>query len=413
MRNTKSGKSNSMTDIKIIKTKEDYEAALKLIEQLMIADPNPDSDEGEKLGLLATLVRDYETKVFPEFLPNPIEAIKFRMEQANLKPADLIPYIGSRSRVSEILSGKRKLTVDMMRALEAGLGIPAKILLKEPEKNEDFLFKNWSRKVLKTMSDRGYFGNKKITIQNEGELLTNFFSTVGNPLQLQVMLRSSVYRSAPNIDKRALAGWTAKILNKAKESRITTQYKEGSVDLEFMQRFVKLSVKDNSPLIAQEELKKHGIALVVEPHLPGTHLDGATIMTIKKRPVIGLTLRHDRLDNFWFTLMHELAHIALHFQEGASFYDELDDPKGLEPNPKEKEADHLASEALIPNSKWEVSPARLVPSSMAASSLAKELGVHIAIVAGKIRHEGKKFTYLSSIVGEAKVQKFFPGNQWD
>jgi len=92
-----------MTEIKIIKTKEDYDAALKLIEVLMANDPNPESDEGEKLSLLTTLVEDYESKVFSRSLPDPIEAIKFRMEQANLKAADLIPYFGTRSRVSEVL----------------------------------------------------------------------------------------------------------------------------------------------------------------------------------------------------------------------------------------------------------------------------------------------------------------------
>jgi len=120
----------NMDKIKIIKTEQDYKEALKLLEELMGRDPNPDSAEGEQLNLLTTLIQDYEAKAFPETLPDPIEAIKFRMEQVGLKPADLIPYIGSRSRVSEILSGKRQLTLDMIRALETGLGIPAEVLIQ-------------------------------------------------------------------------------------------------------------------------------------------------------------------------------------------------------------------------------------------------------------------------------------------
>src|SRR3989344_9658146 len=112
-----------MIKIKVIKTEKDYEEALKLVEALVSRDPNPDSVEGEQLSLLSTLIEDYEAKEFPAVFPNPIEAIKFRMEQANLTPADLIPYLGSRSRVSEILSGKRQLTIDMIRALSEGLGI--------------------------------------------------------------------------------------------------------------------------------------------------------------------------------------------------------------------------------------------------------------------------------------------------
>ena len=125
-----------MDKIKVIKTEQDYQEALKLVEGLIGRDPNPESAEGEQLNLLSTLIQDYESKTFPATLPNPIEAIKFRMEQADIKPADLIPYLGSRSRVSEILSGKRSLTLDMVRALSDGLGIPAKVLINNPTRAE-------------------------------------------------------------------------------------------------------------------------------------------------------------------------------------------------------------------------------------------------------------------------------------
>jgi len=129
-----------MKIVGIIKTEEDYNKALMLIEELMDKDPEEDSEEGEKLNLLTALVQDYESKLFPESLPDPIDAILFRMEQQNLKPSDLVLYIGSRSKVSEVLSRKRSLTLSMMRALEAGLGIPAKVLLdlgKHISKDDD------------------------------------------------------------------------------------------------------------------------------------------------------------------------------------------------------------------------------------------------------------------------------------
>ena len=133
------------TKIKVIKTEEDYNKALELIGELMNKDPEEDSEEGEKLNLLATLVQNYESKLFPESLPDPIDAILFRMEQQNLKPSDLVPYIGSRSKVSEILSRKRTLTLSMMRALEAGLGIPAKVLLKESDEFRNTKDIAWDR----------------------------------------------------------------------------------------------------------------------------------------------------------------------------------------------------------------------------------------------------------------------------
>ena len=403
-----------MDEIKRIKTKDDYTAALRLIEVLMANDPHPDSDEGEKLNLLATLVGDYESKAFPETLPDPVEAIKFRMEQSNLKPADLIPFIGSRSRVSEILSGKRKLTVDMMRALEVGLGIPAKVLLKEPEETEDSMFSNWSNSLVREMSNRGYFGKQSLTSTNRKELVKQFFTAVGSPLQLQGMLRQSSYRSAPTTDKRALAAWAWRVLEKARKVKTPVKYKNGVVTLSFMQKIAKLSIEEDSPLLVQKYLKEHGIILVIEPFFAKTRLDGAVLLMNKGNPIIGLTLRRDRLDNFWFTLMHELAHIALHYnQEISLFYDELEDVKGLDIGAKEKEADNFAGESLVPASKWEVSPARLIPSFMAADSLAKELGVHVAIVAGKIRYEGSKYFYLNSIVGQAKVRHYFPDENWN
>ena len=146
---------------------------------------------------------------------------------------------------------------------------------------------------------------------------------------------------------------------------------------------------------------------MIEPHFSKTYLDGAAILVNKENPVIGLTLRHDRLDNFWFTLMHELAHISLHYNQDISlFYDELETASaGLDE--KEQEADELAEESLLPKAKWEVSPARLIPSSMAANSLAKELGVHVAIIAGQIRHKGNKYIYLNKIISEAKVRSYF------
>lgn len=403
-----------MSKIKVIKTEKDYEEALKLLENLMSCDPDPDSEEGEQLSLLSALIQDYEARVFPETLPDPIDAIKFRMEQAGLTPSDLVPYIGSRSRVSEILSGKRQLTLEMVRALEAGLGIPAKVLIRKPDPGEDSEYQNWDNRLVAEMEARGYFGNASLKKYGKFELLKNFFSLIVSPTQLVGMLRKSNYRSSPLTDKHALAAWAVCVLKKARKVKILKRYKHGTIDLNFMQKLTKLSAKENSPILAREYLKKYGIILIIEPHFSKTYLDGAAILINKDNPIIGLTLRYDRLDNFWFTLIHELAHIARHYDSGISlFYDEIEGIKIIDIDEKEREADALAEEALLPRAKWEVSPARLVPSSMAANSLARELGVHVAIIAGQIRHKGNKYVYLNKIVNEAKVRKCFPNVKWN
>ena len=402
-----------MSDIKVIRTKKDYDAALNLIGRLMANDPDPESEEGEQLNLLGMLIADYESKVFPIALPDPIEAIKFRMEQDDLKPVDLIPYLGSRSRVSEILSGKRQLTLDMVRALSEGLGIPAKVLIKQLESGKDSEYQSWDNRLVAEMEARGYFGSASLKEYGKVELLKNFFSLIGSPTQISGLLRKSNYRSSPLTDKRALSVWAVRVLKKAKKIKAPTKYNHGTIDLPFMQKLAKLSIKDNGPVLAQEYLRKRGIILVIERHFLKTYLDGATILINKNNPVIGLTLRYDRLDNFWFTLMHELAHLARHYNSGITlFYDEIEGVKTIDIDEKEREADALAEEALLPKAKWEVSPARLIPSSMAAKSLASELGVHVAIIAGQIRHRGSKYVYLNKIVNEAKVRDYFPNEDW-
>jgi len=403
-----------MINIKVIKTEKDYEEALKLVEDLMSRDPDPISDEGEQLGLLSTLIQDYEAKAFPVHLPNPIDAIKYRMEQAGLSPGDLIPYLGSRSRVSEILSGKRQLTLEMVRALESGLGIPAKVLIRKPTLEDDPEYQNWDEHLVTEMETRGYFGNILSKKCSKVELLKNFFLPIGSPMQLVGMARKSHYRSEAFSDKHALAAWAAYVFKQAKKIKVAKKYRRGTVDLQFMQALAKLSVKNNGPILAQEYLKERGIILVIEPHFSRTYLDGATILINKDNPVIGLTLRYDRLDNFWFTLMHELAHLSLHYESGISlFYDEIEGIKMIDLDENERQADALAEEALLPNAKWEVSPARLIPSCMAADSLASELGVHVAIIAGQIRHKGNKYIYLNKIVNAAKVRQYFTNIKWD
>ena len=117
-------------NIKIIKTESDYDAALERIEALM--DAVPGSSEEEELELLAMLVEKYEQEHYPIDLPDPVEAILFRMEQEGLTRKDMIMYLGSQSKVSEVLNYKRPLSLTMIRALAVGLDIPAEILIQPP-----------------------------------------------------------------------------------------------------------------------------------------------------------------------------------------------------------------------------------------------------------------------------------------
>lgn len=118
-------------NIRPIHTEDDYQAALGDIAALMELDPEPGTPKGDRLDILATLVQAYETRHFPIDAPDPVEAIKFRIEQRGLTVKDLEPLIGRANRVYEILNRKRPLTLAMIRRLHSGLGIPVEVLIAE------------------------------------------------------------------------------------------------------------------------------------------------------------------------------------------------------------------------------------------------------------------------------------------
>ena len=116
-------------DLEPIKTEADYRAALKRLEEIF--DAKLDTTESDELEILGLMVDDYENKHYPIEAPDPIQAIKIRMEEMHLKQVDLIPEIGGKSRVSEILNRKRRLTVDMIRKLATRLNLSANLLIKD------------------------------------------------------------------------------------------------------------------------------------------------------------------------------------------------------------------------------------------------------------------------------------------
>lgn len=118
-------------DIRPIRTNADYEAGLEEIESLF--DAQPDTPDGDRLDVLTTLVEAYESQVFPIEAPDPVEMILYYLESRGLTRRDLEPYIGTRARVSEVLNRRRFLTLEMIRKLHQGLGIPAEVLIQPYE----------------------------------------------------------------------------------------------------------------------------------------------------------------------------------------------------------------------------------------------------------------------------------------
>lgn len=400
--------------MKVIKTEVEYHDALERIENLMDHDPDVGTSNADELEVLTLLVGEYESKGVSSSLPDPVEAIRFRMEQQNLAQRDLIPYIGSRSKVSEVLSRKRPLTLSMMRALHTSLGIPAKVLLQErdPSILEEGQT-NWSCFPVQELLKRGWIeAGVRNAREHAEEIMREFFLQLGDMRHAVAMFRKSDHiRSARAMDEYALASWSARVVIKSRQRPPKSKFKKGTVNLEFMRDLARLSWSASGPVLAQEYLDKHGIPLVVEPHLPRTYLDGAAILVDAERPIVGLSLRHDRIDNFWWCLMHELAHIALHLDANVSgFFDDLDvEDQG---NQQEEEADQLAGEALIPSDIWNKSPAKNSRFAQSAQHLAMELGIHPAIVAGRMRRDSNNYRILNQLIGHRQVRQQFSDVEW-
>ena len=396
------------TVIKPIRTEEDHKRALERIDKIFDAEEG--TPEGDELEVLVDLVMFYESKTVDIGFPDPISAIKFRMDQAGLTQRDLIPYIGNRSKVSEVLSGKRDLTLSMARALHQNLGIPADVLLQKPGAEFDSTLEEIDprRYPLKEMAKRGWIPQLSDLADRAKKEILALMEKAGGPETAAIPLyrKNGHRRLNAKADPYALRAWCWRVLGVANENPPEADYQSGTVTPEFMQEIAHLSVSEDGPRRAQERLAEHGIALVVERHLPRTHLDGAALRLQDGRPVIGLTLRYDRIDNFWFSLMHELAHVGLHMDNGE---DEpfIDDLSLNVTDPLENQADRHAQDALIPPEIWESNPVRERATVLAVYDLAQEVGVHPAVIAGRVRHERGNYRLLSQLVGSGKVRRQF------
>jgi HTH-type transcriptional regulator / antitoxin HigA len=388
--------------VRVIESERDYEQALQQMADLMAEVPAAGSAEERLLKTLAVLVRDYESGRYPIAPPDPVEAIKFRMEQQGLAAKDLVPYLGSRGRVSEVLSGKRPLTLAMIRSLHRGLGIPAASLLGDRTQTDSQLKLDWKKVPFAEMKKRGWTKRLPRTASEAKHILDSWLDPV-RVIELAPLYKRHV-RSAKPVDHEKLVVWTAQVAKKALENPPSGRF-ETSFSTDFLRDVARISVFKNGPSLVKEFLDQHGIVLVVEKAL-SPWLDGAAMMC-RSVPVVALTLRHDRLDNFWFVLMHELVHLLKHLGgETTSFYDDLDSDD--QSDPREMEADALGGDILIPSDEWRTSPASRLRSAEAANHLAQRLRIHPAIVAGRIRRTYKDYRVLSGLVGQGEVRKQFP-----
>jgi HTH-type transcriptional regulator / antitoxin HigA len=229
-----------------------------------------------------------------------------------------------------------------------------------------------------------------------------YFLRAAGP-QFATALHRKKMRSGNVPNEYALLAWQARILERAREIVESGEIGDFELNDRWLPDLVRLTKQDDGPKRARDLLAEKGIVLVVERHLPGSYLDGAAMLSDGNTPVVGLTLRHDRLDNFWFVLMHELGHIFLHLFDGLRF-DFFDEEDGNEGDTIEAEADRFALSALIPEELWNQCLSRFALSEEAVRIDADAIGIDPSIVAGRIRKERGNYTILNDLVGRGQVR---------
>ena len=407
-----------MNTIKPIRTDENLDAALARVGEIFDAEPG--TPEDDELAVLLDLVEFYEERHHPIGLPDPVSAIEFRMDQANLTPRDLVPLIGSRAKVSEVLSGKRAITMSMARALHKHLGIPADVLLQEPGANlpDALPGLEYGRFPLRAMAKAGWIPGAHHLKDRAEELITGLMERAGGRTFAAAPLyrKNDSRRVNAKTDDYALRAWCWQVLAQTREKQSTVEYRADSIGPQLLREVAGMSVLEDGPVQAREFLAAHGVGLEYVNHLPRTHLDGAALRLPDGRPVIGLTLRYDRIDYFWFTLLHELGHVSLHLGDCSGETGFVDDHslRGVESggaDTTEQEADKLAQDALIPLEVWGAGVILENPGPMAVLQMAWDAQVHPAIIAGRVRYETGNYRLLSQFVGTGEVRRQFGAPQ--
>lgn len=397
--------------MKVIKTPEEHDVALARVAVLASRGDDLTAKEQEELELLVVLIEKYEKDNYSVAPPTPVEAIRFRMKQKQYRQKDLATILGGASRASEIMNKKRSLSLEMIRRLHEEWGIPLNSLVaretpEEPEPKPPGPDRDPGDYPMKQMYDWGYFpghsGNWKNDRKNLAGLLQTLFPARVSASPTLMHCRQGGGNGS-TIDSHALEAWSRRVLMRAEaEQGNLPAYRAELLDTAFLRWLASLSPLADGPRLACEELREKGVAVVFEARLDRTYLDGAALLTEDGRPVIGLTLRHNRLDNFWFTLFHEIGHVRLHL---SSEHPALLDPEieRRKTSKVEMEADRFALDTCIPPEVWEreVKPLHYAKDIRA---MAGKLRLHPAILAGRLRHEANDYRLHRTLIGNKQAR---------
>lgn len=260
------------------------------------------------------------------------------------------------------------------------------------------------KKIIKHAKENEWFEKGSTEAEAEDynylqKYITDHILNYGSPAFLRTGINIENYN-----DDILLIAWKARVTRIAERIIKKNDIEYKGLKITWLRELTRLSLNDNGPALARDFLLSHGIVLVVEPQITGLKLDGAAFL-VNNTPVIAMTLRRDTIDNFWYTLLHEIAHIILHYQIGlrSGFFDDIDNKTIDE---IEHEANFFASNALVPEEKWKRSPARISKSPAPIEKLAKEVGIHPAILFGRIQKERGNYAIFPNKIGRGMVRKW-------
>lgn len=256
------------------------------------------------------------------------------------------------------------------------------------------------------MHKAGYFPsvlNEKITaIKDRAEELLHSFFRGREDVTMLAFNKQSQGNVA--IDPYAVHAWRCRVLDKAKMMKLG-DYSPDSLNQALFSQLTALSALPTGPLLVRDRLAAEGIAMVYEPHLTKTRLDGAALWHPDGFPVIGFTLRYDRLDNFWFTLFHELGHVAHHLNQYDPGFIDTDIDSAASEKEVEKEADTFALNQFISPDDWE--ELKHLTTAKEIRKAAKKLAIHPAILAGRLRREAQDYSRHRTLIGLGEVRRQF------
>ncbi|MGD9419474.1 MAG: ImmA/IrrE family metallo-endopeptidase [Verrucomicrobiota bacterium JB025] len=407
--------------MKTIKTPEQHAEALARFDLLASRDDLTETQQ-DQLEVLAVLIEKYEQETHPVANPTPLEAIRFRMEQMGYTQKDLGRVLGAQSRASEVLAGKRGLSPAMMRALRDAWGIPADSLLggggddPDPSAPQPSAVGGRDPKnyPMKQMYDRGYFPGRSGEWRKHKKDLAGLLERLFKPdagLEPAMACNRQGSGKKTTLNPLALEAWRWRVLARAADEKPSLpRWDPEALDDSFLQWLASLSSLADGPRLACEALEEKGLPVIIEARLEQTRLDGAALATRDGRPVIGLTLRYNRLDNFWFTLFHEIGHVRHHLKPDnpALFDSDIDEKKTTR---IEQEADRFALDTLIPPDAW--NEVRQLHYAADIRAAAKRLRLSPAILAGRLRREAGDYRKHRTLIGQGKARAAFGFTEQD